>query len=103
MKSTFFIVLSALVLVAGTPLAMAQVPDDVVCAMVLPCDEQGQVLPAYRGSPCEPMYATQCAALKESQAQEALSECQTKKGTMEKKIQKLARKVRHLKRSVRTK
>lgn len=72
--------------------------NDVLCAAVLPCDADGNVLPAFNQGACAEVYATQCANLASAQLGDKLNSCQDRTSDLEKQINKLQRQVRNLKR-----
>ncbi len=67
---------------------------EVYCAAVLPCDEDGSVLPAFDQGPCAEMYATQCANLASEQLGEKLSSCEDKRSDLENNIRRLKRQLK---------
>ena len=75
--------------------------DIVVCAQVLPCDEEGNVLEEYRGGACEAQYAQKCSLFflsqKEASCQDNIQEYEKALDKKSKKIRKLQRRIKRLK------
>lgn len=70
----------------------------VYCAAVLPCDEQGRVLPEYDEGKCGEVYAAQCAQSQVNDLNEKLFSCYD---SADKKERRLKRKLRRLKQALR--
>lgn len=75
---------------------------DVFCAAVLPCDSEGNVLPAFNQGPCAELYSTQCANMATAQLGQQLQTCQDKGSDLQKEINKLRKKVRRAKQNKRS-
>lgn len=63
--------------------------DDIVCAAVVPCDSDGQVLPAFSKGACAPLYERLCERQRENDSRLNLNTCSEAEKALRAQVAKL--------------
>ena len=71
--------------------------DEVLCAAVLPCDEDGSVMPPYDRGACASYYRELCTQYAIEQLGDRVAVCTVEKGDLEKQNRRLRRQLRAVK------
>jgi len=74
---------------------------DIICAAILPCDQNGQVLAPFKDGACAEIYARQCASEAANQTSQQLLQCQTNQDNLERRLSQTLKQNRKLIRRLR--
>lgn len=75
---------------------------DLVCAAVVPCDADGQLLPEFDGpGGCASQYRAVCARMQSDLVLNELAECRNQQAFLTRRLNRAVRRVRTLRRMVR--
>ncbi len=93
-KTVFFLAIFSIVFLND---AFATEKGDItVCAAVMPCDKEGNVLDEYAIGDCLDIYQERCLAERIYQLSENATECQCKVEKKNKKIRRLKKRIKYL-------